>query len=474
VALVPSRADLARADTEWWGDVTVVGPEWELDALPEAVRTSILGWSDGRTFGGTAASDVLTYSARGALPFLTVGLAGNDIIIDRGWTMKFPGDSPHQANILGGPGDDWIDGDDHDDMLAGGTGNDTLYGGPGANYLIGGNGDDLLDASIGTWHGFWWHTATMVNTQAALAETEVWRPDTLDGGEGYDTLIGSWGDDLLDGGTGYYADYLRGQDGADTLIGGQGNDTLLGENHDDRLDGGEGEDLLQGGNGGDKLEGGDGFDLLQGGNGDDILDGGAHRDTLDGGSGSDALIGDGDEDRISGGWGNDWIHAGNGNDTVDGGAGDDIILLGAGDDWLLARDAHGRGDDRIDGGDGNDRIHGGYHEDRIVGGAGNDTLNGGAGDDILTGGAGADTFEIRGLYGAETITDFNFDEGDRVLIQEGIYGITEDNFRTLLTRTFFWEDDLIVPLSADRKNLLIVEGHGETDPRGFFEHFHLL
>lgn len=393
MALVPTRANLARADIDWHGDVANVTPEWELDALPPAVRTQVLVWEISRTFNGTGADDVLAFRAAGAGPFVIVGLAGNDIILDPSYELAFPANNDHEIYALGGPGNDWIDGDNGDDMLSGGSGNDTL--------------------------------------------------------------IGSWGADVLDGGIGWGSDLLRGQDGADTLIGGQGQDTLVGGNQDDRLDGGEG------------------WDMLQGGNGDDVLDGGAHMDTLEGGNGADALLGGGENDRISGGWGNDWILAGSGNDTVDGGAGDDVISLGSGDDFLLAIDAHGGGDDRVDGGDGNDRIHGGFHEDRIVGGAGNDWLNGGAGDDTLTGGDGADTFEIRGLYGRETITDLDLGV-DRIRIQEGLYGITEDTIRSLIARTYETDEGIVIPLSADRTNILVIKNFVGSEVLGIFEHISFL
>ncbi|MCF6433515.1 discoidin domain-containing protein [Leisingera sp. MMG026] len=59
------------------------------------------------------------------------------------------------------------------------------------------------------------------------------------------------------------------------------------------------------------------------------------------------------------------------------------------------------------GGDSGDNIlvgHGG--DDILVGADGNDVLVGSEGNDILTGGAGADTFMMDGVFGNDTITDF--------------------------------------------------------------------
>ncbi|MEO3430805.1 hypothetical protein AAFN88_18265 [Pelagibius sp. CAU 1746] len=73
--------------------------------------------------------------------------------------------------------------------------------------------------------------------------------------------------------------FIRGGFGKDTINGGEGDDTLLGGAGRDKLNGGEGDDLLIGGQGKDKLRGGDGDDTLDGGLGKDLLDGGAGEDT---------------------------------------------------------------------------------------------------------------------------------------------------------------------------------------------------
>ena len=95
-------------------------------------------------------------------------------------------------------------------------------------------------------------------------------------------------------------------------------------------------------------------------------------------------------------------------DALYGGAGNDTISGGLGNDYLMGE----AGDDQLSGGGG---------DDQLIGGDGKDVLIGGAGVDKLTGGAGADTFKIEALSdltpagsNKETITDFNFAEGDKV------------------------------------------------------------
>jgi Ca2+-binding RTX toxin-like protein len=131
-------------------------------------------------------------------------------------------------------GDDVLIGGDGEDQINGGNGNDTVVGGAGDDALVGGNGNDLLFGGEGN--------------------------DRLNGGNGVDVLTGGRGDDNLQAGN-----------GDDGLAGDEGNDMLLGGNGDDTMNGGEGDDSLRGGNGTDILEGGAGVDSLTGGNGTDTF-----------------------------------------------------------------------------------------------------------------------------------------------------------------------------------------------------------
>jgi len=275
--------------------------------------------------------------------------------------------------------------------------------------------------------------------------------DTLNGGMGNDTLLGSRLDDVLNG-----------MAGNDSLDGGEGNDTLLG---------GSGMDTLKGGGGNDSLLGQGGADVLEGGLGDDIIVWRGEQDADDtftfeegfdtiqingnssdnnfaiGQSGSTLIISEGTGSlsisgdalgfaagseviEVNGGRGNDTITINSinnvgffvlrvngdaGTDTIsgagalvgnvpviiDGGLGDDTLTGTTGADSIFGSegidtiDAQG-GEDTVSGGDGDDIIGGGDGNDVLRGDAGNDSAVGGAGDDMLEGGFGNDT-----LFGSD-------------------------------------------------------------------------
>lgn len=142
---------------------------------------------------------------------------------------------------------------------------------------------------------------------------------------------------------------------------------------------------------------------------------------IDGTDHPDYLVGTGGEDRIRGRDGNDTIEAFGGDDRIRGDDGDDLIYAGSGDDRVRGGDGH----DTVDGESGNDRLRGNDGNDELIGGTGDDVLYGDSGDDILTGGLGADDFFIVSPSdGVDTITDFDFFEGDKVVIDSSEFGTT--------------------------------------------------
>ena len=61
----------------------------------------------------------------------------------------------------------------------------------------------------------------------------------------------------------------------------------------------------------------------------------------------------------------------------------------------------------------------------ITGGAGNDRLGGDGGNDNLTGGLGADSFFSGALnFGLDIITDFLWEQGDKIAISQSGFGVT--------------------------------------------------
>ena len=83
--------------------------------------------------------------------------------------------------------------------------------------------------------------------------------------------------------------------------------------------------------------------------------------------------------------------------------------------WMLPRVkvVGTRLSDTLNGTADDEKLIGGRRSDVLLGGNGRDVLMGGRGDDTLTGGAGADLFVIS--RGNDLITDFNPEEGDRVV-----------------------------------------------------------
>ena len=131
------------------------------------------------------------------------------------------------------------------------------------------------------------------------------------------------------------------------------------------------------------------------------LTGTADDDTLSGRAGDDILLGNGGDDTLDGGGGRDTLHGGSGDDTLYGGGGHDV-LQGDG------------GNDVLQGGADDDTLYGDAGRDDLYGDGGDDELYGDGGADSLTGGTGADTFVFAAGDGADTITDFTPEEGDRI------------------------------------------------------------
>ena len=247
------------------------------------------------------------------------------------------------------------------------------------------------------------------------------------GSDSDDTLYGMDEDDRIDGGS-----------GNDTLFGGQGSDVLIGAAGDDALNAGMGSDSLIGGEGNDLLQlQADGIwggglvavnvsssstwgtyqrVLLTGKNKfSDVSDGGADVDQIQLTDSADAFF---LEDSFSA------FHSSFDDssdvesfgtvarvidiETINAGGGNDIVDLTSSDFTLSAI--------TVNGGGGDDVLWGAEGDDTLNGGTGDDVIFGSSGDDTLTGGLGADTFEFTSTAGSDTITDYNFEEGDSIVI----------------------------------------------------------
>lgn len=190
------------------------------------------------------------------------GQEGDDVVSVPGAFTS----GPDTARLIGGPGDDRLDGT----SVQGGPGNDTLT-------------SDTFDFS----------------DLSAAVQVDLARGTAASGGE-VDRVVLRTGSDLVsvEGGAG--PDVIRAAPGVRLVANGNaGDDSLEGGDEEDLLHGGPGNDVVRGGGayddlsgdeGDDRLEGGAFQDRLSGGAGDDVLGGGAGRDTLDGGPGADRVL----------------------------------------------------------------------------------------------------------------------------------------------------------------------------------------
>lgn len=124
-------------------------------------------------------------------------------------------------HVFGGRGDDTISIDIPGNTrirtwLVGGVGNDTIQGGEAADHIQGGAGNDTINAGGGN--------------------------DAVEGGDGHDSLVGGAGHDTLRGDGG--RDTLRGGAGKNTLLGGTGIDQFYGLHGVDRVRLAAGETLI--------------------------------------------------------------------------------------------------------------------------------------------------------------------------------------------------------------------------------------
>lgn len=148
--------------------------------------------------------------------------------------------------LVGGPGQDLLQGSEGRDWIYGGDGDDTLRGRGGNDEVDGENGDDLLEGDAGD--------------DRLREDPRATEGDNL-------SLVGSgYGDPLTTG-----ADVGKGGEGDDILDLGPEDDIELGQAGKDWVYGGDGQDKAYGGPDDDIVAGEAGSDLMRGGGGNDVL-----------------------------------------------------------------------------------------------------------------------------------------------------------------------------------------------------------
>jgi len=365
-------------------------------------------------------------------------------------------------------GDDTIDGGEGNDRISGGGGNDTVRGAAGRDVLDGGAGSRDAVSYVGSGAGV---TITLgIGTLATAgkggdAEGDVIKGfediigsdfrdvlkasavgniisagggddlvvsnpqpmigpqfDTLDGGDGIDTLSLAGAlttlNIMLDTGTVTATSYSAKIANFEVFIGGSGNDFMFAKFDGSApvtFVGGAGKDTMRSGGGHDVLDGGSGSDTLMfsglaAGVSVDLLTNvvvGAGNDTIssfenvNGTSSGDTLRGNGLANKLHGMNGDDVIEGRAGADQLDGGGGINTLsyessILGV----TVSLGANSSVATLGKGGDAEGDAIVNFHN--ITGGAGNDRLSGNNLDNVLQGRAGAD--QLDGGGGINTLS----------------------------------------------------------------------
>jgi uncharacterized protein (TIGR03118 family) len=174
--------------------------------------------------------------------------------------------------------------------------------------IVGGDGDDVLNGTK--------------------------ESDFFQAGKGNNTMFGHMGDNVFTAAEGNDIAYAGGGadlfylgDGNNTMHGGQGIGIFMTGAGNDLAYGGADRDLFILGNGNNTVHAGNGMNIAMTGNGNDIIYGGSDRDYLYTGAGDDIIYG---------GQGNDVISSGIGNDVVKLGSGVNQLILDIGEGAVTA------------------------------------------------------------------------------------------------------------------------------------------
>jgi len=352
------------------------------------------------------------------------------------------------------------------DMIEGGAGGDLIFGSKGSDQLFGNDGDDHIIGDA----GFASFNDASVITVVRSSDYAIGDDDTIDGGSGQNYILAGYGADFVNDATDSGDDWVVGDNGefifsegvltqvatlaaaigdVDTINVGEGQNTVLGGAAGDIINSGSGDDHIMGDAGyfryspaGDLTEavstdhGVGGDDIINAGDGDNLVLAGAGGDDVTTGVGNDVVIGDngkvtfvsgirsrveatdssnttGGDDTLNLDGGDDQAIAGVGKDRVETTSGENVLL---GDNGYIVSDASGRyveartgntsiGDD--------DYMVGGLDRDILFGGAGGDYLDGDGGDDMIMG-DGAQIFRNRNNVILGTVD--HFVGGDDTLI----------------------------------------------------------
>lgn len=134
--------------------------------------------------------------------------------------------------------------------------------------------------------------------------------------------------------------------------------------------------------------------------------------------------------------------------------GDDVIDARGGNDYIVVQS----GNNQIDAGNGDDTIHLIDGNNHAYGGDENDTIISGRGNDLLEGGIGSDTYIFNGNFGQDTVLNFNPNQADKDVISISgslkHYQITRD------------DNNLIIQDKLNQNNQITVQDYFTNDANG--------
>ncbi len=362
------------------------------------------------TYDGGADFDTISYASLTGGIIVNVGSnlvsAGGEI--DRIYNIE---------NVVGGLGDDIMNGDSNDNWFSYFGGVDTFDGKSGSDTAVYSYFDAAVLVDLTATDEARTRDGSDLNSGAWRTITQMTSMENVVGSDFHDALIGSGGENMLFGGEGN--DKLDGGLGDDVIFGGVGADFLVNDENN-------GSDLFDGGAGFDTLDysamtkwvsasliDGDGDDIvvdverLLGTDYDDTLKGNAANNVLQGGAGDDLLQADEGDDILVYTDGYDYFYGEGGNDTADyslfGFAIDldlrlqDAVSTRDTADWDVGTEReitliYSLDVENAIGTDFNDRLNGDNNANKFNGGKGNDAIFGFGGDDMFTYAAGLDTW----------------------------------------------------------------------------------
>ncbi|WP_295956741.1 calcium-binding protein [Rhodoferax sp.] len=313
--------------------------------------------------------------------------------------------------LIGGGGDDWINGAEDADVLLGGVGDDAYYVDNVGDMVLelADEGTDTLFSSVSYTLAKNLEKMVLIGDGAVDATGNALDNNLL-GNSAANTLTGGAGDDWIDGAA-----------GADTMLGGTGNDGYFVDNTGDVVT--ELADI-----GIDKVFSsvsytlGDNLEQL-------VLVGDAATNATGNGS-SNYLDGNSAANILTGGAGNDWLNGAGGADTLLGGAGNDVYYVDSAGD--LVTELAGEGQDTVFSSidytlnaNVEELVLTGEAAVNATGNALGNLLVGNSADNTLAGGTGNDIYRLDRGFGADTIHEDDATAGNTDVAEFGV-GVTAD------------------------------------------------